>query len=187
MVGMVFLLTGCPDVVWSDDGSNGYQSPDSQSPATVYAIGDEGPAGGRVFYDKGEVSGGWRFLEAWTADEESTYGWKSSQTATPGTSTAIGSGHANTYDAMSGAEHPAAQVARNATHGGFNDWFLPSKDELNQIYQHRDAIGGFELVNYWSSSEYNGVNAWNQYFKTGGQPSFTKTTKTLRVRVVRRF
>ena len=108
-----------------------------------YEIGAAGPAGGVVFYDKGEYTDGWRYLEAWTADEAGTYQWKTSDTDTPGTSTDLGSGHENTYNAMSGTEHPAAEVVRNATHGGYSDWFLPSKEELNEMYIQREAIGGF--------------------------------------------
>ena len=36
--------------------------------AVDYKIGDEGPAGGVIFYDKGEYSDGWRYLEAAPAD-----------------------------------------------------------------------------------------------------------------------
>ena len=36
--------------------------------AIDYKIGDEGPAGGVIFYDKGEYSDGWRYLEAAPAD-----------------------------------------------------------------------------------------------------------------------
>jgi hypothetical protein len=35
---------------------------------------------------------------------------------------------------------------------GFDDWFLPSHDELQQLYNNRIAIGGFQYNLYWSSS-----------------------------------
>jgi hypothetical protein len=152
----------------------------------VYRVGDRGPAGGIVFYDKGRVSDGWRYLEAWTADESGRYQWKNSNTATPGTATAIGSGYRNTYTAMAGAEHPAAEVVRNASHGGFNDWFLPSRDELNLMYQNKGVIGGFVSGYYWSSSEYNSDFAWRQGFGNGGQFSSFKSSNG-RVRAARAF
>jgi len=153
----------------------------------VYQIGDVGPAGGIVFYDKGRESDGWRYLEAWTADE-GRHPWKTSNTPTEGTSTAIGSGYRNTYTAMAGNEHPAAEVVRNASHSGFNDWFLPSKDELNLMYRNRDVIGGgFASDDYWSSSETNSHGAWRQYFANGAQTSLNGKLYSLRVRAARAF
>jgi len=152
----------------------------------VYAVGVTGPAGGKIFYDKGSYSAGWRYLEAWTADESGTYQWKTSYTTTGGTSTAIGTGYANTYTAMAGTAHPAAERARNATWGGYSDWFLPSRDELNLMYGQKGVIGGFASVNYWSSSEYDIIPAWIQNFANGGQYYYNKDDD-LRVRVVRAF
>ena len=151
-----------------------------------YSVGDTGPAGGIVFHDKGSYSDGWRYLEAWTADESETYGWKTSTSETTGTSTDVGSGYENTYSAMTGSEHPAAEVVRNATHGGYSDWFLPSKDELNKMYEQRGDIGGFDSAVYWSSSEYSANGAWSQSFGTGSQPVNNKFSEG-GVRAARRF
>ena len=151
-----------------------------------YQIGDTGPAGGVVFYDKGSYSDGWRYLEAWTADESETYWWKTSTSETTGTSTDVGSGYENTYSAMTGSEHPAAEVVRNATHGGYSDWFLPSKDELNGMYAQGEDIGGFDSAVYWSSSEYSANGAWSQFFGTGSQPVNNKFSEG-GVRAARRF
>jgi len=152
------------------------------------AIGATGPAGGIVFHDKGNDSDGWRYLEAWTADEgaPSYYKWKTSQTSTTGTSTAIGAGYANTYAAMTGTEHPAAAICRDATHGGYTDWFLPSKDELNLMYGQQGVIGGFATHSYWSSSEYDAVYAWEQHFPSGSQYDQDKVS-IQNVRAIRAF
>ena len=48
-------------------------------------------------------------------------------------------------------------------------WRLPTKDELNILYQNKDKIGGFHLVVYWSSTEFDYGNAWSQHFFLGGQ------------------
>ena len=52
-------------------------------------------------------------------------------------------------------------------------WYLPSKDELNMLYQNKDKVGSFEIVFYWSSSEVGNVygddSAWGQDFFTGFQ------------------
>jgi hypothetical protein len=82
----------------------------------------------------------------------------------------------------------AATVARAFQGGSKNDWFLPSKDELNQMYLQRSAIGGFALAGYLSSSEYENqaTVAWFQTFYNGKQ-NFMGKTIALYVRPVRAF
>ena len=70
-----------------------------------------------------------------------------------------------------------------------NGWRLPTKDELNILYQNKDKIGGFASASYWSSSEYvidYEYVAWFQYFSSGVQTSFSKDV-TLYVRAIRAF
>ena len=65
-------------------------------------------------------------------------------------------------------------------------WRLPTKDELNIMYQNKDKIGGFATRVYWSSTV-SGINfAWLQDFGLGGQLSFYKGN-TLYVRAIRAF
>ena len=74
--------------------------------------------------------------------------WKTSNTSTAGTSSVI-DGPANSA-AMNDAAHPAAQFCEAVTAGGFTDWYLPSQNELNQMYLNRVAIGGFtNAYNYF--------------------------------------
>jgi len=89
---------------------------------------------------------------------------------------------------MTGIEHPAANVARNATHGSYNDWFLPSKDELIQMYVNlvSHGVGGF-VDGYWSSSEIDNSYAWTLHFPTGSQDNSPKQFDGCRVRAVRAF
>ena len=53
------------------------------------------------------------------------------------------------------------------------DWFMPSKDELDMMYDNRTVITGqggdaFKTdIWYWSSSEYTSSSAWHQLFSTG--------------------
>ncbi len=153
-------------------------------------IGGTGPAGGIVFYDNGSVhADGWRYMEAWTEDETGTYKWKTSTTDTQGTSLLIGAGYANTYTAMTGAEHPAAEVVRNATHGGYNDWFLPSREEMSALYIRRTLVGGFsDTVQYWASSGDldDSTRGWCKSFQIGSQGVTTKTYD-FKVRAIRSF
>jgi len=48
-------------------------------------------------------------------------------------------------------------------------WRLPTKDELNMLYENKEEIGGFANVNYWSSTEYGNASAWKQSFGSGFQ------------------
>ena len=82
----------------------------------------------------------------------------------------------------------AKQLCDNYNEGGFSDWRLPTKDELQLIYflLHRRKIGGFADGNYWSSTEANPSIAWGQYFYSGRQRSGSKSTKCS-VRAVRAF
>ncbi len=181
VITVLATVSGC-----SSNGAGGGTG-GSSAPET-YNLGDTGPAGGIVFYDKGEFTDGWRYLEAWTADEDEPYQWKTDQTWTTGTSEGIGTGYVNTYSAMTGTEHPAAEVVRDATHGGYTDWFLPSKDELDLMYDNLKAedMGDFETVWYWSSSEVSANISAYQSFGNGNQRNIDKT-RVHNVRAVRAF
>jgi hypothetical protein len=110
----------------------------------TYDIGDTGPAGGIIFYDKGSESDGWRYLEAATSDQATSSLWGCYGTNIVGTSTAIGTGAANTTAITTGCTTgSAAKYAADYTLNGYDDWFLPSKDELNQLYLQKSIVGGF--------------------------------------------
>jgi hypothetical protein len=70
----------------------------------------------------------------------------------------------------------------------FTDWYLSSKDELNAMYEelYLNSIGNFGANVYWSSSEYNLSNAYDQDFSTGTQANTTKSTES-HVRPIRSF
>jgi hypothetical protein len=72
---------------------------------------------------------------------------------------------------------------------GYDDWFLPSKDELNLMYQNlkQKGLGEFSSSWYWSSSEDGNYGAWNQHFSDGSQGYITKDNTSLSVRAVRAF
>ena len=66
-------------------------------------------------------------------------------------------------------EDIAARLCAESSEGGYKDWYLPSKEELNLLYNNKDKIGGFSDDYYWSSSEYSSNRAWCQYFHDGYQ------------------
>jgi hypothetical protein len=161
------------------------------APATVYKIGDTGPAGGIVFYDKGNTSGGWRYLEAAPASTEGKLKWHTSNNTVGGTKTDVGAGKENTRilaGSLSQGVPEAALMCVELNYGGFSDWFLPSKDELNSmyIYLKRRGLGDFSGDLYWSSSEPTNLNAWAQSFSDGSQTLAMKFY-TISVRAVRAF
>ena len=71
---------------------------------------------------------------------------------------------------------------------GYNDWYLPTQDDLERMYQklHKNGIGAFATTYYWSSSEYNSANVWIQSFNSGSQFVSSKS-KIYHVRAVRTF
>ena len=115
--------------------------------------------------------------------------------------TSIGTGYQNTIDIVNqgcSTDHggiTAAQAALDAEINGYSDWYLPSKDELVEMYNTigngglEGNIGGFEASDspyYWSSSEYNSYNAWDVNFNNGYSTNVGKGNAD-RVRVIRAF
>jgi len=104
--------------------------------------------------------------------------------------TALGTGNQNTIDIMAGCSEAtiAARYCGNLVLNGYDDWYLPSKDELNKLYLNRVAVGGFVDEFYWSSTEYNTTDAWVQFFFNGNQSNLVKDwTMDMHVRAVRAF
>ena len=130
-------------------------------------------------------------LIAATSDQSTGIRWYNGYTTTTGASgTAIGTGLSNTNAIIASqgatATSYAAGLARAYAGGGYTDWYLPSKDELNKLYLNRTAIGGFADNYYWSSTELGSGSAWYQYFFNGGQASTGKFS-TYYVRAIRAF
>jgi hypothetical protein len=167
-------------------------------------VGNTGPGGGKIFYVASStgfncgpaLSEKCYYLEAaptsgtsaWT---DATYAW-SGNTNTPigdtASGTTIGTGYKNTLAIVgqSSTASKAATVARAYAGGSNNDWYLPSKDELNQLYSQRTPVGGFVAGLYWSSSEATSSSSWYQRFNDGVQ-TVTGKNNSLYVRPVRAF
>jgi hypothetical protein len=156
-----------------------------------YAIGDAGPAGGKIFYvDSADTYPLWKYLEAAPADIVGTMMWASSGfTTTPlgGTLEARGTGKDNTATILAqDADAPAAKACDDYSLGVFDDWFLPSVGELNEMYSHRTIIGGFSSDWYWTSSETSANSARSIDFQSAALSSLLKYATRL-VRPIRAF
>ena len=163
-----------------------------------YKIGDTGPAGGKIFitpstdgnptgkYFEAAPSGSPDLQRAWATNTNSNQ----TTVVSGADGTAIGKGAQNTIDivAQTGnvAATSAAAYCSDYSSNGFSDWFLPSQNEIYELYRHRTIVGGFTSSNYWSSSEISSTNARRQSFTDGTTSSTSKST-TGYVRPVRSF
>lgn len=161
----------------------------------TYAVGDAGPAGGLVFYDKGQYSDGWRYLEIAPPESETSLQWGSFGSALNLTSADIGEGKRNTENIAESLRElemrpQAATYCDGLTIGGFDDWFLPSLEELDLVFwslaQKDLGLLQKEGYGYWSSTEFDENFAWAQGFSEGIQGKIEKTELFL-VRAVRAF
>ena len=173
--------------------------------SVVYAVGDTGPGGGKIFIipsTTGNSTG--KYFEAaptsWNGGADPTVNWCNITNGAVGVSaqgTTIGSGQGNStaissYPCSSGA----AVTARAYRGGGFSDWFLPSEDELKALQVVQVTIGGFASATYWSSTEIasgrSGAfvgptqEAYPVHFPNGGSNLWYKS-QTYHVRPVRMF
>jgi len=158
----------------------------------VCMIGDVGPGGGIVFYDAGEKKSWGRYLEAAPLEAEGqrlpwrprgnkamlytniSGGLTAAEQRVAGK--AVGMGAVNTARIVAKVGRRAEYAARYADElvfGGKDDWFLPSKDELDLMFKYLHTAetprGRFTNGFYWSSSDYNNSTAWLETFTTGQQ------------------
>ena len=201
---------------WKDSpvANAGYHEEESDGSYSGYVIGDVGPAGGLVFYDKGYYSDGWRYLEAAPSDigiGVFVFGYyrpNGTTNRTVGTVRSIGAGRYNTemlvrymdlegkaYSDESGNETDeyAAKKCLVYSYGGYNDWYLPSKDEVNLLCENLNKNGsssfpdGHAYYPYCSSSESEDIEdrGWFLYFN-GYQDILARKNKGY-VRPIRAF
>lgn len=168
----------------------------------TYAIGDTGPGGGKIFITPstaGNSTG--KYFEVAPSSAQVSRTWATNvnsnrTTAVSGADgTAIGTGAQNTIDIVAQAGNvaatSAAAYASDYANGGFSDWFLPSKNELNELYT-QIAVLSSPQNNYWSSTEDSATTAWYQDFFSGTQyndlvPKGGSGAVTIYVRPVRSF
>ena len=141
--------------------------------------------GGIIFYIDNSGQHG---LIASETDLSTQVAWNNGQNIVTGaTGVAVGSGKSNTKKivaAQGKTTSYAALLCFQYKSEGFKDWYLPSKNELNLLYQQRAVLG--ISGQYWSSSEAGKGKAWDQEF--GGGFAFKDSKSfTLQVRAVSAF
>ena len=82
----------------------------------------------------------------------------------------------------------AMEAAENITSQGYDDWYLPSLEELELVY---NTIGandqnGFQSYFYWSSSQFYGNGTWAVYFSNGYTYFYDESYEN-KARVIRAF
>ncbi len=152
---------------------------------------------------------GWRFLEAAPENvgtDKYVFGYyRTSDTGTNidvGTSAVIGTGKANTerlvnamgtstYKAETGSEKDvyAAIACWVYEKNGYKDWFLPSQDELKQMYENliKAEVGSFESGWYLSSFENSGGTVAHMLVSSTGKIMTIPRSGSAYVRPVRSF
>ncbi len=134
--------------------------------------------GGIIFYiDATGIHG----LIAAPADLEEAAIWAYKDTVIGVKARKIGAGHKNTLNIFKALGDPgspeldyAALDCAEFKFKGYNDWYLPSKDEMNELYKQQDIVGGFNPFSYWTSTEFDISTAWFQNFSNGKQIKATK-------------
>ena len=130
------------------------------------AVGNTGPGGGIVFYVDLTRPAGSQYFEAAPLGAEVKRSFATggnNSIGVMGLGTAIGTGEQNTEDIVKQSGNVAATSAAvycsELEFGGQTDWFLPSKDELvelyTKLYQASPSLGSFTRAYYRSSSEVN--------------------------------
>jgi len=148
----------------------------------------ESYGGGIVFY---VYDGGKHGLIAATSDQSSGTTWYNGGYAAANTPfDGINAGIRNTISITSVYQTGsyAAEICAFFNGGNFGDWYLPSKYELNLLYQQKTIVGGFANDSYWSSTELhpNNARASTQTFTNGVQNNHDKSS-TFPVRAIRAF
>lgn len=210
----MFLITSCmsPMSGWEGQPPTGF--PESEKPEEVYNVGERGPSGGFIFYDKGTYSDGWRYLEAapslWSEPKAQ---WGARPFNNVRLKDGFGDGLDNTKHIVDYNKHiqenletykqlpeseqvfpeahdgsVAAALCLDASINGLEDWYLPSLDELlsmrNTLYI--NDLGSFQADLYWSSSM-SGDRSGTMVNFYNGMSGGSYTDTSYYVRPIRRF
>jgi hypothetical protein len=126
--------------------------------------------------------------------DQGSYAWNDSSYIwyTNANGISLGTGKSNTdiIVANQGAGSYAAKICNDLMLNGYNDWYLPSKDELSKIYINSSVIPGLQangMPLYWSSTEANSDRAWFCHFSLLGNYYNNPKNTYCNVRAIRSF
>ncbi len=157
-----------------------------ENPAT-YAAGDFVQGGLYTFTDSG-----YAYITA-AADQSSSAPWGCQGTliAEGATPEAIGQGVINTASIVAGCPTAgiAAKLANDLVLNGFSDWFLPSLNELLEVYANLASAGLGSFVNqsYWSSTQASDTQAFTVAMNNGNANEHNKSQTNRHTRAMRSF
>lgn len=154
---------------------------------SALAIGVE-YAGGIIFYLDASGTHG---LVCATSDQSLAAVWGCTNYQVPGAEgSVLGTGNENTNEIINNCLFTgiAAGICSQLVHNGYDDWFLPSKDELKLMYTNLKLTGlaNFSNTAYWSSTQMTDVFAWQIAFNSGIVQGASKSTPSA-VRAIRAF
>lgn len=140
--------------------------------------------------DPGFVAGEFHGIICPASDQIINITWGNGSNLQVGASgTAIGTGLTNTNTIVNvlGTGSYAAKLCFDLVLNGYSDWYLPSRNEMSKMILNKIAIGGFSSANYWSSSEYDIMNAYYSNFTSGNSNLIGSKNSVSNVRAVRSF
>ena len=168
-----YKVTRCTDEDWKDHSSeftveNNITLYISKGDYLTYSVGDNGPAGGRIFCVNTSGTGGWRYLEAAPEDLDKPYSILGNATRLTGYSydgySDLGFGKSNT-SALSGGNYSggAAEAFLHYSWGGYDDWFIPCYAEMLEMFRNSGYVSNLSgehltstiVVPYSSSSVFS--------------------------------
>lgn len=184
--GNTFTLHLNGDSAYLNSGTTYYARAYAITENNIYAYGNEinfktltvgqaGPAGGKVIFDKGFYSNGWRYIESDTNMIPDV--WGCNNTMVGKTSDSLGAGLRNTDSILTVC--PFANAVRGSSNfvsGSKTDWFLPSKEEARAYINLGIYAPGYFL---WTSSEINKTQVWVYDFSTGQPMAYNKSGSVL--------
>ena len=177
---------GCDFVCWTKDGAafdfdtdtvTGDMTLVAKWNYKTYEVGARGPAGGKIFYVADEIKTStytdasgktetftWKYLEVAPSDASNSsankYVWGEKGELATGTIVGTGWSNMKIFEANTLSSFPAAKACADYGDGtAYDDWFLPSKEELEKLLAQKDVIGGL-TGSYWSSSMSSETYSW---------------------------
>lgn len=160
---------------------------------TTHFVGEKF-GGGIVFY---VYDNGRHGLIAAASDQSFEIAWSNGANKLTGTSQDGMNNGAKNTDSIIAAQTPDNQKGNFAAKicadfsiivngKTYDDWYLPSKYELDLLYLQNTVVGGFDGYYYWSSNEVDSKTAWVENFYDGRQLEVSKGD-TNYVRAIRAF